>query len=139
MSDLQLTLLDEDGALRVLVTGATGYVGSRLVPELLAARPGPRLDLHPATAQGLGIGQGDPVVITSAHGEAQATAHLTPDIRQDTVFLAFHFAGAGNANLLTGGPTDPVSGMPEFKTTPVRVTCRTARTRRDGQAQEVYA
>ena len=90
-------------------------------------------------AQGLGIGQGDPVVITSAHGEAQATAHLTPDIRQDTVFLAFHFAGAGSANLLTGGPTDPVSGMPEFKTTPVRVTRLIARAQRDDQVQEVYA
>ncbi|WP_414826603.1 molybdopterin oxidoreductase family protein [Arthrobacter sp. Leaf234] len=112
---------------------------TRRVPELLAARPGPRLDLHPATAQGLGIGQGDPVLVTSTHGEAQATAHLTPDIRQDTVFLAFHFAGAGSANLLTGGPTDPVSGMPEFKTTPVRVTRLLARAQGDDQVQEVYA
>ena len=92
------------------------------MPELLAARPGPRLQVHPATAQALGIRQDDAVVITSTHGEARATADLSGDIRLDTVFLAFHFAGAGTANLLTGGSTDPVSGMPEFKTTPVNVT-----------------
>ncbi|WP_104166314.1 molybdopterin oxidoreductase family protein [Arthrobacter sp. SX1312] len=94
---------------------------TRRVPALLAAQPVPRLQLHPSTAQDLGIAQGERVVVTSPHGEARALADLTPDIRQDTVFLAFHFADAGSANLLTGGSTDPVSGMPEFKTTPVRV------------------
>ncbi|MFC3300062.1 Nitrate reductase [Arthrobacter agilis] len=103
---------------------------TRRVPELLAARPGPRLQVHPATAQALGIRQDDAVVITSTHGEARATADLSGDIRPDTVFLAFHFAGAGTANLLTGGSTDPVSGMPEFKTTPVRVTTSAAREHR---------
>lgn len=95
---------------------------TRRVAELLAAQPAARLQLHPATARDLGVAQGDPVVVTSASGEARALADLTPDIRQDTVFLAFHYAEAGSANLLTGSTTDPVSGMPEFKTTPVRVS-----------------
>ncbi|MHA7279160.1 molybdopterin oxidoreductase family protein [Arthrobacter sp. MDT2-2] len=95
---------------------------TRRVPELLAAQPTARLQLHPATAQDLGIAQGDPVVVTSTHGEARALADLTSDIRQDTVFLAFHYAEAESANRLTGSATDPVSGMPEFKTTPVRVS-----------------
>jgi assimilatory nitrate reductase catalytic subunit len=94
---------------------------TRRVPSLLAAQPAARLQLHPSTAQDLGIAQGDHVVVTSAQGEARALADLTPDIRQDTVFLAFHFADAGSANRLTGSSTDPVSGMPEFKTTPVEV------------------
>ncbi|MHA7281443.1 molybdopterin oxidoreductase family protein [Arthrobacter sp. TMS2-4] len=95
---------------------------TRRVPELLAAQPVPRLQLHPSTAQDLGIARGDAVVVTSRHGEARALADPTPDIRQDTVFLAFHFADAGSANRVTGSSTDPVSGMPEFKTTPVSVT-----------------
>ncbi|MFJ6001410.1 molybdopterin oxidoreductase family protein [Arthrobacter sp. NPDC092385] len=94
---------------------------TRRVSELLAAQPAARLQLHPATAQDLGVRQDDAVVVTSAHGEAHALADLTADIRPDTVFLAFHYAGAGSANRLTGSSTDPVSGMPEFKTTPVRV------------------
>ena len=46
---------------------------------------------------------------------------MTGGIRPDTVFLPFHFPGAQRANLLTLGITDPVSGMPEFKRTTVRV------------------
>ncbi|MHA7293478.1 molybdopterin oxidoreductase family protein [Arthrobacter sp. HLT1-21] len=103
---------------------------TRRVPELLAARPGPRLQLHPATAGDLGIAQGDAVVVRSEHGEAHALADLTADIRQDTVFLSFHYAGAGSVNRLTGSATDPVSGMPEFKTTPVRVAALSAPTPR---------
>ncbi|MHA7188754.1 molybdopterin oxidoreductase family protein [Arthrobacter sp. MDT2-16] len=94
---------------------------TRRVPALLAAQPSARLQIHPSTAQDLGIAQGDPVVVTSRQGEARALADLTPEIRQDTVFLAFHFADAGSANRLTGSTTDPVSGMPEFKTTAVSV------------------
>ena len=101
---------------------------TRRVPELLAAQPAARLQLHPATAQDLGVRQDDAVVVTSAHGEAHALADLTADIRPDTVFLAFHYAGAGSANRLTGSSTDPVSGMPEFKTTPVRVSALHAAT-----------
>ncbi|MCU1633192.1 MAG: nitrite reductase, partial [Micrococcaceae bacterium] len=113
---------------------------TRRVPELLAAQPGARLQLHPATAQDLDISQGEAVVVTSAHGEAHTVADLTTDIRQDTVFLAFHYAGSGSANLLTGSATDPVSGMPEFKTTPVRVSALSAHAR--GEAahhREVFA
>ncbi|MHA7239864.1 molybdopterin oxidoreductase family protein [Arthrobacter sp. TMS1-12-1] len=113
---------------------------TRRVPELLAAQPGPRLQLHPATAQDLGVGQGDAVVISSAQGEAHAVADLTGDIRQDTVFLAFHYAGPGTANRLTGSSTDPVSGMPEFKTTPVRVaSLRDHVQRAVGEQPEVFA
>ena len=99
---------------------------TRRVPELLAAQPLPRLQLHPATAADLGIAQDDRVVVTSENGEAHALAELTADIRQDTVFLAFHYAEAGSANQLTGSATDPISGMPEFKTTPVRVAALSA-------------
>jgi assimilatory nitrate reductase catalytic subunit len=94
---------------------------TRRVPGLLAAQPVARLQMHPTTAQELGVAQGDAVVVTSEHGEARALADLTAEVRQDTVFLPFHYADAGSANRLTGSSTDPVSGMPEFKTTPVRV------------------
>ncbi|KNC18743.1 nitrite reductase, partial [Arthrobacter sp. RIT-PI-e] len=94
---------------------------TRRVPALLAAQPVPRLEVNPATAADLGIVTGDAVVVTSSHGVVHAVAHLTGDIRQDTVFLAFHYAGTGTANLVTGSSTDPISGMPEFKTTPVGV------------------
>ncbi len=113
---------------------------TRRVPELLTAQPEARLQLHPATAQDLGVAQGDAVVVTSASGEAHAVAEVTADIRQDTVFLAFHYPGAGTANLLTGSSTDPVSGMPEFKTTPVQVSVPPARAGHEGAAQrEVFA
>jgi assimilatory nitrate reductase catalytic subunit len=46
---------------------------------------------------------------------------VSTDIRLDTVFLPFHFAGDQRANLLTDDETDPISGMPEFKKTTVRV------------------
>jgi len=37
------------------------------------------------------------------------------------VFLPFHFPGLESANRLTEAATDPVSGMPEFKTSKVWV------------------
>ena len=43
------------------------------------------------------------------------------DVRPGDVFVPFHFAGDGTANLLTSDAVDPVSAMPEFKTGAVRV------------------
>jgi assimilatory nitrate reductase catalytic subunit len=88
---------------------------TRRVPELAAAVPGPYVELHPLLAQRLGIGDGGGVVLTGRRGRVTTTARLTDAIRPDTVFMPFHWGGAGSVNLLTNDATDPVSGMPEFK------------------------
>jgi assimilatory nitrate reductase catalytic subunit len=94
---------------------------TRRVPELSAAQPEVRAELHPATAARLGIADGDAVSVRNARGEVVARALLTAGMRLDTVFLPFHFAGRQCANLLTEAAVDPVSAMPEFKRTAVRV------------------
>jgi assimilatory nitrate reductase catalytic subunit len=94
---------------------------TRRVPDLAAAQPEPRLQLHPATAQALGIADGDMTELDNGRGTVRSRAQVTADIRPDTVFLPFHYAGGQSANLLTQAATDPVSGMPEFKTSTVWV------------------
>lgn len=94
---------------------------TRLVPELLDAQPELRASLHPATAGRLGIADGDPVEIANRRGVVRGRARLTTDIRPDAVFLPFHYGDTQAANLLTSDAVDPISSMPEFKTTLVRV------------------
>ncbi|PPI21197.1 nitrite reductase [Rathayibacter sp. AY1B1] len=94
---------------------------TRRVAELDAARPEARLEIHPATASRLGVRDGAPVAIGNERGVVRARASVTADIRHDTVFLPFHYAGEQCANLLTEAVVDPVSSMPEFKRTRVWV------------------
>lgn len=95
---------------------------TRRVAELASAVPEARLQLHPVTAAELGIDDGDEVTITSARGLVRCRAGVTAGIRPDTAFLPFHFPGPASANLLTAAATDPVSGMPEFKTSRVMIS-----------------
>jgi assimilatory nitrate reductase catalytic subunit len=94
---------------------------TRRVPELDAAQPAARLQVHPATADLLSIIDGGWVEVATDRGTVRCQAQLSPDIRPDTVFLPFHFAGQGRANSLTSDTTDPISGMPELKKTTVHV------------------
>ena len=64
---------------------------------------------------------GEAVRLTTRRGTASLIAQLTPTIRMDTLFVPFHFAGKGRANLLTNPALDPVSRMPEFKVCAVRI------------------
>ena len=79
------------------------------------------MQVHPATAAGLGVLDGAWVELANERGIVRCRAQLSADIRPDTVFLPFHFPADQRANLLTAGATDPISGMPEFKRTAVRV------------------
>ncbi|CAN5139946.1 molybdopterin oxidoreductase family protein [soil metagenome] len=89
---------------------------TRRIPELAAAEPHAFVQIHPDTARTLGIGEGAPVDVGTRRGTARLTAKLSRDIRFDTLFVPFHWAGAGNANLLTSNQAlDPVSRIPEFK------------------------
>ena len=94
---------------------------TRRVRELFGAEPDARLQLHPATAERLGIIDEAWVEVSNDRGIVRCRAQVSTDIRFDTVFLPFHFAGDQRANLLTDDETDPISGMPEFKKTTVRV------------------
>lgn len=88
---------------------------TRRVAGLAAAQPRSVLQIHPATAATHQIKNGDRVKISNSRGEAFAHAEITSEIRRDTVFLPFHYAGDESANLLSIDACDPISGMPEFK------------------------
>ncbi len=94
---------------------------TRRVPALVAAAGGPLVELHPDLADHLEIVEGEVVRVVSRRGAAVAAARLTDTIRTDTAFMAFHWPGAGRANLVTNPALDPVSGMPEFKVCAVRL------------------
>ncbi|MFF4651981.1 molybdopterin oxidoreductase family protein [Streptomyces sp. NPDC001380] len=105
---------------RVLAQYQSG-AQTRRVAALAAAAPGPFVELHPRLAERLGIGEGAPVAVVSRRGRAVAPARLTDAIRPDTVFMPFHWPGAGRANTVTNPALDPVSRMPEFKVCAVRL------------------
>ena len=94
---------------------------TRRISELLASQPQARLLIHPGTAASRGIADGDYATVTNERGEVLCRAELSNSVRADTVFLPFHFPGQENANRLTEAATDPISGMPEFKTSRVWV------------------
>ena len=95
---------------------------TRRVHSLHEAKPESMMQIHPATAASLGIRDGAAVELTSARSHAVALAQLTTDIRPDTVFLPFHYAGNQTANkLVSSDAVDPISSMPEFKAGSVTV------------------
>ncbi|MCX4582280.1 molybdopterin oxidoreductase family protein [Streptomyces sp. NBC_01481] len=118
---------ETDEAYPVLLT--TGRVVSqyqsgaqtRRVDELNAAAPGPFVELHPLLAERLGAVEGEPLAVVSRRGRAVGPARITTGIRDDTVFMPFHWPGEGRVNSVTNPALDPTSRMPEFKVCAVRV------------------
>ncbi|MCU1531834.1 MAG: nitrite reductase [Arthrobacter sp.] len=115
---------DHAGTPMTLITGRLmehyqSGAQTRRVAALAAAQPGARLQIHPAAAAAQGIAAGDYVSISNERGEVSCRAELSTGIRPETVFLPFHFPELESANRLTEAATDPISGMPEFKTSKV--------------------
>ncbi|MER7012648.1 molybdopterin oxidoreductase family protein [Saccharopolyspora sp. NPDC000359] len=105
---------------RVLAQYQSG-AQTRRVAELDEAAPEAFVEIHPDTADRAGLADGALARVTSPRGSTLARVRVVATMRTDTVFLPFHFPGAGRANLLTGDALDPRSRMPEFKVSAVRV------------------
>ena len=105
---------------RVLAQYQSG-AQTRRVPALNRTAAESFVELHPQLALRLGIEGGDPVHVTSSRGRATAPARISRNIRPDTVFMPFHWAGDALVNAVTNDACDPVSGMPEFKVCAVSV------------------
>ncbi|MEQ7123879.1 molybdopterin-dependent oxidoreductase [Actinopolymorpha sp. B11F2] len=107
---------------------------TRRIDALHTAAPAAFVELHPDLAERYGIADGDDIRVTSRRGTATAPARVTETIRADTVFMPFHWGGAGRANTLTNPALDPTSRMPEFKVCAVRLERVAGRTQREAGA-----
>ncbi|SFR63262.1 formate dehydrogenase subunit alpha [Halogeometricum limi] len=83
------------------------------------------LQIHPDDAVERGIDDGVRVRVANDRGSVTVVADVTPAVRRGTVFATFHYAEP-LANALTGDALDPVSKIPEYKHSAVRVTVENA-------------
>lgn len=94
---------------------------TRRVERLAKMSPEPFAEINPVAAKRAGIIDGMLVTLVTRRGTATARARLTRDIREDTVFVPFHWGGVSSVNRLTNPALDPTSRMPEFKVCAVRL------------------
>jgi assimilatory nitrate reductase catalytic subunit len=94
---------------------------TRRIGPLVDQYPEPLCEMHPRLAESLGVTDGDLVRVTSRRGSMTAPAKVVETIRPDTVFIPYHWPGDKSANLLTQRALDPVSKIPEYKVSAVRV------------------
>ncbi len=94
---------------------------TRRIGPLVAQYPDPLCEIHPRLAAEHGIADGDLVRVTSRRGSMVAPAKVVGTIRPDTVFIPYHWAGTQAANQLTNRALDPVSKIPEYKVSAVRI------------------
>ncbi len=94
---------------------------TRRIGPLDAQYPEPLCEIHPRLATSLGIENGDVVRVTSRRGSMTLPAKVVTTIRPDTVFIPYHWAGRRAANQLTNRALDPLSKIPEYKVSAVRV------------------
>jgi predicted molibdopterin-dependent oxidoreductase YjgC len=90
--------------------------------SLDAAAPAAWVELSESDAAEFGLAEGDQVEVTTPRGSITAPLHVRP-VEPGTVFVPFHYAGKGQANVVTMTVWDPVSKQPTFKT----AACRVAR------------
>ncbi|WP_394173320.1 assimilatory nitrate reductase catalytic subunit NasC [Guptibacillus hwajinpoensis] len=99
---------------RVLEHYLTG-VQTRNSPGLRSRVVEPFVQIHPETAKRFGLQPHEMACLTSERGEIQLRCHVTDRIREDTLFVPFHWGGKQCINRLTSQELDPRCKMPSFK------------------------
>jgi anaerobic selenocysteine-containing dehydrogenase len=100
------------------------YTHSQLrnVEVMRKKHPEPLAQINPDAAKGLGIVEGDEVILETKRGSAEMKAQLTPDILPGVVNIPHGWGYNANANLLTSSEDmDPISGFPAFKSMMCRI------------------
>jgi len=94
-------------------------------PRLNAHTPEPYVEMHADDAQRLGLANGTLARLESAYGAMLARVEYSTNARPGSVFVPIHwndqFARLACVGALVNAVTDPFSGQPELKHTPVRV------------------
>ncbi|MXR52535.1 formate dehydrogenase subunit alpha [Halovenus sp. WSH3] len=104
---------------RVLYHWHTGQI-TRRVEGLMSHVGESFVEVHPETADNLGIADGEYVRVESRRGDIVVKAQVTDRVGEGTLFIPMHFA-AGAVNKLTGETFDPQAGIPEYKVSSVKI------------------
>ncbi|OYY95468.1 MAG: nitrate reductase [Hydrogenophilales bacterium 28-61-23] len=96
-----------------------------MTPKLLAHIAEPYIEIHPDDARRAGLTEGALARVSNAHGELLARVQVGAAQQRGSVFAPIHwnaqFSARGRVDVLAHAVTDPISGQPEFKQTPVAV------------------
>jgi assimilatory nitrate reductase catalytic subunit len=94
-------------------------------PRLASHTQEPYAELHPDDAQRMQITENTLVSVKSAHGAILLRARLSEGQQPGSVFVPIHwndqFSRQARVGSVINAITDPLSGQPEFKQSPVRV------------------
>jgi formate dehydrogenase alpha subunit len=105
---------------RVLYQYHTGTMTMK-TPGLNERAPGSFVEIAPEDARAHNIADGDDVLVSSRRGEVIARARVSGMTAPGTVFMPFHWAEAAANRLTSSAALDPVSKIPEFKVSAVRI------------------
>lgn len=94
----------------------------RNIPSLRKQEPEPLLEIHPDTAHGLGISDGDMVKVSSPRGEIEIKAKVTEDILPQVVSVPHGWPEANVNVLIDHKALDPISAYPGFRCGLCKVT-----------------
>jgi len=93
--------------------------------QLSEHSPEPYAEIHPGDAQRYSVKNGELLRIYSRWGETIVRSVVSEEQQRGSVFVPMHwndqFASHGCIDVLVNPVTDPYSGQPEFKHTPVRI------------------
>ncbi|TLS37836.1 formate dehydrogenase subunit alpha [Pseudalkalibacillus caeni] len=110
----------------ILTTGRVVYHylsgnQTRRIDFLMEQCPVPYAEMHPELASQYNLSSGDYVRLTTRRSAMDLEVRITKAIRNDTVFVPYHWGKELAVNQLTNPCLDPVSRMPEFKVCAVKM------------------
>jgi anaerobic selenocysteine-containing dehydrogenase len=92
------------------------------LPSLRRVLPAPFVEIHPSTARAQNINDGEYILIETASGKLEINCKFSESIHPDVLSIQ-HGWGQANVNILTDHKKlDPVSGFPNFRSIPCRIT-----------------
>ncbi len=78
------------------------------------------VEINTLDAKRLGVCDGARIRVSSRRGEITPIARITDNIKENVVFIPFHYREAA-ANKLTNPALDPIAKIPEYKVCAVRI------------------
>ena len=82
--------------------------------------PEEAIEISPADAKELGIGDGETVLVSSRRGVVRTKARVTDKSSHGVAFMSFHYQDV-LTNLLTNAALDPQAKTPEYKACAIRI------------------